>query len=134
MCLFIPAQSITAGWSNRKDPTGSKFWGSGTAATPCAGAPFSYRRRANEQSRQHALPELHIRGLAEVQKEVEIRLSLNSHGVRLDIQARDDQDRILDVEMQLQDERNIPKHLTLSGKDSIVIHLLQNVQNARIWI
>ena len=34
-----------------------------------------------------------------------MRLSMNARGVRLDITARDDRDRILNVEMQLRNEK-----------------------------
>ena len=36
---------------------------------------------------------------------MEVRLSMNARGVRLDITARDDRDRILNVEMQLRNEK-----------------------------
>jgi len=57
------------------------------------------------------MPELHIRSIQHVQKEVDIKLSLDAHGIRLDISAQDDQGRIINVEMQLRDERNVPKRM-----------------------
>ena len=44
-----------------------------------------------------------------------MRLSMNARGVRLDITARDDRDRILNVEMQLRNEKNIPKRMRYYG-------------------
>lgn len=60
---------------------------------------------------QFSLPELHIRSIQHVQKEVDIKLSLDAHGIRLDISAHDDQGRIINIEMQLRDERNVPKRM-----------------------
>ena len=40
---------------------------------------------------------------------------MNARGVRLDITARDDRDRILNVEMQLRNEKNIPKRMRYYG-------------------
>ena len=50
---------------------------------------------------QISLPELHIQSIRDVRKEVDIKLSIDAHGVRLDVSARDDQGRTFDVEMQL---------------------------------
>ncbi len=57
---------------------------------------------------QVSLPEMHIQSITDVRKEVDIKLSIDAHGVRLDVSARDDQGRAYDIEMQLQDEHNIP--------------------------
>ena len=60
---------------------------------------------------QVSLPEMHIRSINDVRKEVDIKLSIDAHGVRLDVSARDDHGRTFDVEMQLQDEHNIAKRM-----------------------
>ena len=60
---------------------------------------------------QISLPELHIQSIRNVRKEVGIKLSIDAHGVRLDVSARDDQGRTFDVEMQLQDEHNIARRM-----------------------
>ncbi len=60
---------------------------------------------------QFSLPELHIQSIQHVQKEVDIRLSLDAHGIRLDISAHDNHGRIINVEMQLRDERNVPRRM-----------------------
>ena len=60
---------------------------------------------------QYALPEFHIQKIHDVQKEVDIKLSIDSHGVRLDILTSDDHGRQIDVEMQMQDEKNIPHRM-----------------------
>ena len=60
---------------------------------------------------QYSLPEFHIRKIEEVEKEVEIRLSIDAHGVRLDILTSDDKGRYIDVEMQMKDEKNIPHRM-----------------------
>ena len=60
---------------------------------------------------QVSLPEMHIRSITDVRKEVDIKLSIDAHGVRLDVSARDDQGRTYDIEMQLQDEHNIARRM-----------------------
>ena len=60
---------------------------------------------------QISLPEMHIQSIRDVRKEVDIKLSIDAHGVRLDVSARDDQGRTFDVEMQLQDEHNIARRM-----------------------
>ena len=60
---------------------------------------------------QISLPEMHIQSIMDVRKEVDIKLSIDAHGVRLDVSARDDQGRTFDVEMQLQDEHNIARRM-----------------------
>ena len=64
---------------------------------------------------QVSLPELHIRELKEVSKEVEFHFSMDAKGVRLDVTARDDEGRLINVEMQLRDEKNIPKRMRYYG-------------------
>ena len=51
------------------------------------------------------LPEYHIRELTEARKEVEIRLSMDAKGVRLDLIARDVEGRLINIEMQLRGTR-----------------------------
>ena len=58
---------------------------------------------------QYSLPEYHIQEIEKPQREVDIKLSVDSHGVRLDILAIDDKGRFIDVEMQMRDEKNIPR-------------------------
>ena len=60
---------------------------------------------------QNAMPEMHIQSISAVGKEVDVKLSIDAHGVRLDIAVCDDQGRTIDVEMQLRDEGNIPKRM-----------------------
>ena len=60
---------------------------------------------------QISLPEMHIRSINDVRKEVDIKLSIDAHGVRLDVSARDDKGRTFDVEMQMQDEHNIARRM-----------------------
>ena len=60
---------------------------------------------------QHSLPEYHIQKIERPQREVDIKLSVDSHGVRLDILAIDDKGRFIDVEMQMRDEKNIPRRI-----------------------
>ena len=64
---------------------------------------------------QYSLPEFHILKIEDIRKEFEIRMSVDAHGVRLDIMAWDDQGRIIDVEMQLRNEKNIPKRMRYYG-------------------
>lgn len=60
---------------------------------------------------QIALPELHIQSIGQVGKEVEISVSIDAHGVRLDVSAQDERGRMIDVEMQLRDEKNIARRM-----------------------
>ena len=72
---------------------------------------------------QNGLPEKHIVSIEDVRSEVEIRISGDAHGVRLDITARDDQNRLIDVEMQMKDEKNIPRRTRFyqSGIDQTLL-------------
>ena len=69
---------------------------------------------------QYSLPEFHIKQIENPVKEADIKLSFDAHGVRLDVITTDDQGRRIDVEMQMRDEKNIPRrscssrHLTRS--------------------
>ena len=49
---------------------------------------------------QYSMPEYHIQEIEKPQREVDIKLSVDSHGVRLDILAIDDKGSFIDVEMQ----------------------------------
>lgn len=60
---------------------------------------------------QYSLPEFHIRKIERTQREVDVKLTIDSHGVRLDILTSDDQGRTIDVEMQMKDEKNIPHRM-----------------------
>ena len=60
---------------------------------------------------QYSLPEFHIRKIERTQREVDVKLTIDSHGVRLDILTSDDQGRRIDVEMQMKDEKNIPHRM-----------------------
>ncbi|MDO5133668.1 MAG: Rpn family recombination-promoting nuclease/putative transposase [Eubacteriales bacterium] len=61
---------------------------------------------------QYALPEMEITGFATPPgEEVSIKTSPDSHGIRLDITVRDINDRVFDVEMQIENEKNIPKRI-----------------------
>lgn len=60
---------------------------------------------------QYVLPEMNIRSIKVTGREADIQLSIDSHGVRLDVSARDDSGRVIDVEMQLRDEKNIPRRM-----------------------
>ena len=57
---------------------------------------------------QLSLPEFEITELVEPAKEVALKPSYDSKGVRLDIRVLDIRGRIFNVEMQLRDEKNIP--------------------------
>ena len=60
---------------------------------------------------QYSLPEFHIKQIEDPEKEVEINLSIDAHGVRLDVITTDDQEHRIDVEMQMRDEKNIPRRM-----------------------
>ena len=60
---------------------------------------------------QYSLPEYHIQRIVEAQSEADIKLSIDSHGVRLDVLIIDDRGRHIDVEMQMRDEKNIPRRM-----------------------
>ena len=45
------------------------------------------------------------------EKEADVKLSMDAHGVRLDVITTDDQGRRIDVEMQMRDEKNIPRRM-----------------------
>ena len=60
---------------------------------------------------QLSLPELEIREISDAVQEVYLKTSIDAHGVRLDISVRDSRNRIFDVEMQLRDEKNIPRRI-----------------------
>jgi predicted transposase/invertase (TIGR01784 family) len=60
---------------------------------------------------QYSLPEFHIQSITGARREVDVKLSMDSHGIRLDILATDDQGRRIDVEMQMRDEKNIPRRM-----------------------
>ena len=60
---------------------------------------------------QYSLPEMNIKSIQDVDREVDLKVSIDAHGVRLDVSASDDTGRKIDVEMQLSDERNIPKRM-----------------------
>ena len=60
---------------------------------------------------QYSLPEMQICSIHDTRKEDDIRLSIDAHGVRLDVSARDNTGRTIDVEMQMKDEKNIPRRM-----------------------
>ena len=60
---------------------------------------------------QYSLPEFHIQQIENPEKEVDVKLSMDAHGVRLDVITTDDQGRRIDVEMQMRDEKNIPRRM-----------------------
>ena len=60
---------------------------------------------------QFSLPELHIQSIQNTQREVDIKLALDAHGIRLDVSTRDDRGRIINVEMQMRDEKNVPRRM-----------------------
>ena len=60
---------------------------------------------------QLSLPEMHIRSIRGAGKEVDIKLSMDAHGVRLDVLVLDDQGRSIDVEMQVHNEQNVGKRM-----------------------
>ena len=60
---------------------------------------------------QYSLPEYHIQRIIDAQREADVKLSIDSHGVRLDVLLSDDKGRRIDVEMQMRNEKNIPKRM-----------------------
>ena len=60
---------------------------------------------------QYSLPEFHIQQIENPEKEADVKLSIDAHGVRLDVITTDDQGRRIDVEMQMRDEKNIPRRM-----------------------
>ena len=60
---------------------------------------------------QYSLPEFHIQQIENPEKEAVVKLSMDAHGVRLDVITTDDQGRRIDVEMQMRDEKNIPRRM-----------------------
>ena len=60
---------------------------------------------------QYSLPEYHIQKIIDAQREADVKLSIDSHGVRLDVLLSDDKGRRIDVEMQMRNEKNIPKRM-----------------------
>lgn len=60
---------------------------------------------------QNSLPEMGITSIHDAGREVDIKLSIDSHGVRLDVSAKDNAGRTIDIEMQLKDEQNVPKRM-----------------------
>ena len=60
---------------------------------------------------QYSLPEFHIQQIENPEKEADVKLSMDAHGVRLDVITTDDQGRRIDVEMQMRDEKNIPRRM-----------------------
>ena len=60
---------------------------------------------------QYSLPEFHIKQIENPEREADVKLSFDAHGVRLDVITTDDQGRRIDVEMQMRDEKNIPRRM-----------------------
>ncbi len=60
---------------------------------------------------QYSLPEFHIKQIENPEKEADVKLSIDAHGVRLDVITTDDRGRRIDVEMQMRDEKNIPRRM-----------------------
>ena len=60
---------------------------------------------------QYSLPEFHIQQIENPEKEADVKLSIDAHGVRLDVITTDDKGRRIDVEMQMRDEKNIPRRM-----------------------
>lgn len=60
---------------------------------------------------QYSLPEMQIQSISDAGREVDIKLSIDAHGVRLDVMVHDDHGRTIDVEMQLRDEHDIPRRM-----------------------
>ena len=77
---------------------------------------------------QYSLPEFHIKQIENPVKEADIKLSFDAHGVRLDVITTDDQGRRIDVEMQMRDEKNIPRRMRYY-EDSIDQTALEKGQN-----
>ena len=57
------------------------------------------------------LPEFHIMQIENPEKEADVKLSIDAHGVRLDVITTDDKGRRIDIEMQMRDEKNIPRRM-----------------------
>ena len=60
---------------------------------------------------QYSLPEMQIQSICDVRREVDIKLAIDARGVRLDVAVHDNTGRMIDVEMQLKDEKNIPRRM-----------------------
>ena len=60
---------------------------------------------------QYSLPEFHIKQIENPEKEADVKLSIDAHGVRLDVITTDDKGHRIDVEMQMRDEKNIPRRM-----------------------
>ena len=60
---------------------------------------------------QISLPEMEIVEILDPRQEEYLKSSYDARGVRLDITVRDVSGRVFNVEMQLQDEQNIPKRM-----------------------
>ena len=60
---------------------------------------------------QYSLPEFHIKQIENHEKEADVKLSIDAHGVRLDVITTDDRGRRIDVEMQMRNEKNIPRRM-----------------------
>ena len=60
---------------------------------------------------QYSLPEFHIKQIENPEKEADVKLSIDAHGVRLDVITTDDRGRRIDVEMQMRNEKNIPRRM-----------------------
>ena len=55
---------------------------------------------------QYSLPEYHIQEIEKPQREVDIKLSVDSHGVRLDILAIDDKGRFIKNNSDINNKKN----------------------------
>ena len=60
---------------------------------------------------QISLPEMEIVEILDPRQEEYLKSSYDARGVRLDITVRDVRGRVFNIEMQLQDEKNIPKRM-----------------------
>ena len=60
---------------------------------------------------QYSLTEFHIQQIENPEKEADVKLSIDAHGVRLDVITTDDRGRRIDVEMQMRNEKNIPRRM-----------------------
>ena len=60
---------------------------------------------------QYTLPEMRIQSIRDVGREIDIKFSFDAHGVRLDVSATDNEGRKIDVEMQIKDEKDIPRRM-----------------------
>lgn len=61
---------------------------------------------------QYTLPEMNISGFDMLPgEEVSIKTSPDAHGIRLDIAVRDINGRVFDIEMQVNDEKNISRRI-----------------------